>query len=1399
MDELDYYRLQQQIEKGEGCSAAAANYPEASYASSSTPFSPYQLLHSARSQITVWASYCRKRKQGEGDTTHCTMLPLEIRLDISKRINGIVNDLQKAGNSVRGILLPGVSHPALTSNQRQSKIRNTRLTTSVPIELKVYGRDADRDRIIEILLNEESSDLRVLPIVGIGGIGKTTLTRFIYSDRRIIDHFDLRIWICVSTYFNEVDITREILEHIFEDKQDKQEFKDVSNFNVLQEILLKNIRDKRFLLVLDDMWKEKDMSGWDKLLAPLKHSQVTGCMVLATTRKNSVAEMIGTVNAFQISGLDEKEFWQFFKACAFGKENYEGDPSLQSIGRQIAKALKGCPLAARSVGALLNRNVSYEHWRTIRDKWKSLQIKDDDFIPILKLSYDYLPSHLQRCFSYCSLFPEDHPFSAATLVQVSAKECYTVRGLQSSTIRQGIRHLSIITTGDDNDKNTNFPTEKYEILQKIRPLQKLRSLMLFGSSSVYLLKSIQTVCKEAKCLRLLRVCVLNADISAIHTFLNPHHLRYLEFIRVSETKDMLVYGDYKDAAFPRALTSFYHLQVLDVGFSGNISVPAAMNNLVKLRHLIADAKVHFSIGGVGNMISLQKLKFKVQNISGFDIRQLQSMNKLVTLVISHLENVKTKDEANGARLIDKEYLKKLFLSWSVGSMSLEPERTKDVLEGLQPHHNLKALCIAGYTGPTSPTWLSRSGEFLDLLKCFQCLGNCKLVKMWNLVELSIPSLEKLILIELPKLEKCFGTYGTELTSRLRVLKIKDCPQLNEFTPFQSFSSFRTEQKSWFPSLNKLTIGCCPHISKWEILPLREMQSLKELELVHLHAVKELLVLPLEKLVLIKMASLEYCSGLTSPSLQISTSLGDRNESLSGLHDLTIHDCPRLVVSHPLPFSAQMRRFSISGIPTLPTMELTYDLKIKSEELVMLDDKIISFHNFARIRSFCLVDCPNLVSLSTEGLNQCTVLEKLHIKNCPNLIIPSSFVVPSLQFISIQACGISGHCLTEMLSHVQSLHSLELHEIPQLKFVSFSHQAAEKEGMSSLEATAARPLARDDKQLLEIPSNIIHSLRWLDISNCPTGRCPKLMPLLVMSDKVDVALLPPSLENLEIDMSPELSAAWDLKLQEHGQIIPLQPHPSLEELDISNLTDKDQSRLLQLFPTITALYIWQSPELTSLQLGYSKALREPKIIDCGSLASIEGFGSLTNLRSLAVSNSPGVPAFLELLSHQQLASAEILSRLETLQVGDGSVLTVPLCRRLASLRRLSFWSWDSRRGETMIDLTEEQERALQLLASLHRLDFWHLPNLRSLPAGLRRLASLEWLDVEDCPGVARLPEMGLPPSLTRLHSADCIQINKILHIVVVCAALASFSTDILLEPMYTVIWPYNKDHYVRINS
>uniref|UniRef100_A0A0E0B1A6 Uncharacterized protein n=1 Tax=Oryza glumipatula TaxID=40148 RepID=A0A0E0B1A6_9ORYZ len=1283
------------------------------------------------------------------------MLPLEIKRDISKRINRIANNLQKTGNSVRGVLQLEISFRGLTSNQRHRMARNTRLTTSVPIEPKVYGRDADRDRIIEMLINEGSSDLLVLPIIGIGGIGKTTLARFVYRDQRIIDHFDLQIWICVSTNFNEVRLTLEILEHVC---KDRQEYRDVyvNNFNVLQEILLKNIRDKRFLIILDDMWEDRDNSGWDKLLAPLKCNQVTGCVVLATTRRNSVAQMIGTVNAFQISGLDEKEFWLFFKACAFGNEAYEGQPSLQSIGQKIAKALKGCPLAARSVGELLNRDVSYEHWRTVQDKWKSLQVKDDDIIPILKLSYDYLPFHLQCCFSYCSLFPNDHRFYGETLVQawisqnfvqyedmetgleetglqylanlvdfgffqkvgshyvmhdlmhelaeqVSSNECAKINGLQRNLIPPNIRHLSIITTSHDNDAREDFPIEKFEeILQKIWPFQKLKSLMFFGESSIKLLKSMLTFCKEAKCLRLLRVYVSSADINSVQNSLSPYHLRYLEFI-----------GVYMNVVLPRALTSFYHLQVLNVGIYGSHDVPTSMNNLVNLRHLIANDKAHHAIACVGNMTSLQELKFKVQNVGSFEIRQLQSMNKLVTLGISHLQNVKTKDEASGARLIDKEYLKKLSLSWNGGSVSLEPDRSKDVLESLRPHHNLKTLSITGYSDPNSPTWLSsnlsvtslrtihlencREWQILRSPEILPFLRRLKLVKMSNLVELSIPSLEELVLIEMPKLEKCIGSSGIELTADLKVLIIKDCPQLDEFTPFQSYSSFGAEQ--WFPSLRELTIGCCPHISKWEILPLREMHALKNLELIDLHAVKQLLIPSLQKLVLINMPSLECCSGLTASPVQMSTCNGDK-EWLSSLNELTIHDCPCLVLSYPLPPSAMMFRFSVKGIPTHPTMEKSYP------------------HG--------------------EGINQLIDLKSLYITGCPNFAMTSGLVFPSLRFLSVQACSISGSWLTEMLSHVQFLDSLELYDCVQIKFITFSQPAA-IEGASSLCSAATH--SDSDEQLLKIPSNIIHSLRVLVISNCPDlefgGEEGSLRGYI-------------SLDYLCIQHCPKLVPL--LELEQGGNQVP-PPPPSLDPFRITNLTDKVQSRLLFFLPTITKLVISESPELTSLQLGYSKALKELEIVDCESLVSVEGFGSLTNLRFLTVYDSPSLPRCFEILSHQQGASA-ILSRLEKLQIGDGSVLTVSFCKQLTSLRIIFFWPERSKRGATMMGLAEEQERALQLLTSLQSHNFWHLTNLLSLPANLASLTSLKWLGIHDCHRIKSLPEMGLPLSLRRLSLRGC---------------------------------------------
>ncbi|XP_044967856.1 disease resistance protein RGA2-like isoform X3 [Hordeum vulgare subsp. vulgare] len=1301
MDELDYYRLQQQIEEGKGCSAPSGVNPEGSYVSSSAPSSAFELVCSATSGMTSWASSSRKRKREEEGPVQSTMLTYEIKHDISQRINGIVKGLCTIGNSVQRVLQLEVSRPTSTSLESQNISNNGRLTTSVPV-VKMYGRESERDNIIELLIEGGSSDLNVLPVVGIGGVGKTTLARFVCKDQRIRDHFDLQMWVCVSTDFNEVRLTREILEHVCENRQ---EYEDISNFNVLQKNLLKNIRNKRFLLVLDDMWEDKDRSGWIKFLAPLKGNQASGCMILAATRMDSVAKMIQTMDKVRLSGLNEEEFWLLFKACAFGNENYEGDPGLQSIGKQIVKALKGCPLAAQSVGALLNTSVSDKHWRAVRDKWRSLQEDANDILPVLKLSYDYLPVHLQHCFSYCSLYPEDKHFDGKELVhawvsqnfvqcedptmkleetgqqylerlvdlcffqkagsryvmhdlmhelagKVSSNECATIHGLKHEAIRPSVRHLSVITTAFDKDKPDSFPNEKFDkILEKVGPSQKLRTLMFFGRSSINLLESLRTLCKKANCLRVLRIYVTYADMSSIHSLFNPYHLRYLEYIPVDIT-DRSSYRVYNNTVFPQALTRFYHLQV-----------------------------------------------------------------------------------------------------WNDNSTSLQTEAAKDVLEGLQPHQDLKTLKITGYGGLTSPTWLSNTSsvtllQILHLEKCREWnffpapamlpfLRKLTLIRMLNLTEISVPSLEELILIDMPKLDKCIGSYGMELTFRLRVLMIKNCPQLNECTLFQSYSSFDTEQKSWFPSLRKLSIGQCPRIlNNWPILPLKEMEALKELELVDLHVIR-VSVSSLEKLVLTKMPSLEFCSSLTTQ--------GNQMEWPSSLRKLTIHDCPCLIVSPPLPPSALISEMSIRGVPGLAEMRIINrrGIIIKSNELSVLDDTTLAFNNLGGITSFQINNCPNLASVSSKAFSQLIALEILCIHDCPNLtmsnIMPevvqenstsaSSLVFPSLKYVNISTCGVTGRWLSQLLSHSQRLEELQLTACSQIKFLSIS-QPTETEGTSSL--ASAGMISAQDEQELRLPCDLLCSLKMLcirqsldlkffggnrdstrftSLSQLVLFGCPKLVSSLLGETKddgtIDVGLLPPSLEDLcishlpenlqsfapqgllylkklnlfngpcltsvqlhsctalqelqigscvqlavleglqfltslrslNIEMNPELSSAWDLNLQEQEQGGNQIPllPPSLDKLEISALTDSVQSRLLSCLPVMTNLAIRRSPELTSLQLGCCIALKELGIEDCSSLASIEGLQFCTNLTSLRVLNSPGLVSCLELVSHQQRPS------------------------------------------------------------------------------------------------------------------------------------------------------------------
>ncbi|RVW26064.1 putative disease resistance RPP13-like protein 1 [Vitis vinifera] len=211
-------------------------------------------------------------------------------------------------------------------------------TTSLVDESRIHGRDADKEKIIELMLSDEATQVdkvSVISIVGMGGIGKTTLAQIIYNDGRVKNRFEKRAWVCVSYDFDVVGITKAILESI---TKRPCEFKTLES---LQEKLKNEMKEEKIFLVLDDVWNEKP-PRWDLLQAPFNVA-ARGSVVLVTTRNETVASIMRTMPSYQLGQLTDEQCWLLFSQQAFKNLNSDARRNLESIGRKIAKKCKGLP------------------------------------------------------------------------------------------------------------------------------------------------------------------------------------------------------------------------------------------------------------------------------------------------------------------------------------------------------------------------------------------------------------------------------------------------------------------------------------------------------------------------------------------------------------------------------------------------------------------------------------------------------------------------------------------------------------------------------------------------------------------------------------------------------------------------------------------------------------------------------------------------------------------------------------------------------------------------------------------------------------------------------------------------------------------------------------------------
>ncbi|XP_064998162.1 putative disease resistance RPP13-like protein 1 [Musa acuminata AAA Group] len=1162
-----------------------------------------------------------------------------------------------------------------------------RTTTSFPIETQVFGREEQLNHLLGLLVQSadgsgsSDSSISTLTIVGIGGVGKTTLAQQAYNHERVKDYFHPKVWVCVSDNFNVERLTKEIIESLTRKRCD------LNNFDTLQVEVKEKLTSKRFLLVLDDVWNE-DSLKWERFCAPLRYGE-PGSKILVTTRSKKIAEMVG--NPIPLGGLDEASYWKLFKKCAFGSEDAGEFPQLEAIAKKIVGRLKGLPLAARTVGGLLKPQMNEKHWRIITGSeiWQIPQ-NEEGVLPVLRLSYQCLPSHLKPCFVFCSLFPKDHRFDGEHLVRLWMAEGYVAQDNNMTMEDTGSRYFfdlvnrsffqeapwgstyvmhdlihdlaQFISEGEfcriDDDESKEIPNTTRHLsatltdgtkLMELSCYDKLRTLMINSKSHWFGFGVDSPLFIQFEKLKNIRVLLLkNCGLRELpETIGDLIHLRYLDISRNFYLKSL-----------PESLCDLYNLRVLDLQGCELLSFPHGMSKLINLMHLNAEDEIISKINGVGKLTSLQGLSsFKVLKDQGHKVAQLGSLKQLHgQLRITNLENVESKQEAGMFNLNNKQYLDALALEWtSDDGSSLDGNELvvlEEVFEGLQPHQALKSLTIRGYNGVRSPSWLqAQSLTNLGTLR----LINCKAWKDLSCIG-QLPNLKNLYVEGMPAVKQI----SHELSTESKFLPNLEMP----------------DQGKGFPCLEELTFKDMPEWEEWSCADGRQLfPYLQNLKIVRCPRLKRMPPLPPS------LKSLSLCQvGLTEvPRLWEEI---DGSSSSMTVSELKI---------------SSLEKVEMEGIPKcegLPCLDQLPSLKVLRIERMPAVTKVgYGFFDsrdqrkyFPSLEELTFRDMPEWEEWSwADGRQLFPCLRKLEIKRCPKLKrMPP--LPPSLESLLLSQVGLT--------------------EVPRLW--------EEIDGSSS------------SMTVSELKIYSLKKVKLEDIPECEGLPCLGQLP---------------SLKVLRIERMPAVKKVGDGFFGSRDQS---KCFPSLKELTIRDMPQWEEWSWAdgrQLFPYLRELEIVQCPRLKRLpHLPPLKTLRlcEVGLTEVAGLREgIHGGGScITASRSsLEINQCPNLRNLQEgLLSH----SFPNIGDIAILECAELVLLPVKEFKELTSLKKLSICSCPK-----LLSMTRDGDNDILLPPSIKELVLSDCGNLgKLLPGCLHNLTSLTRLEIGDCRCIESLPATSL---------------------------------------------------------
>nr|AAU90299.1 Putative disease resistance protein I2C-5, identical [Solanum demissum] len=1126
-------------------------------------------------------------------------------LNIKKKLEDTIKKLE--------VLEKQIGRLGLKEHFVSTKQETRTPSTSLVDDVGIIGRQNEIENLIGRLLSKDTKgkNLAVVPIVGMGGLGKTTLAKAVYNNERVKNHFGLKAWYCVSEPYDALRITKGLLQEI-----GKFDSKDVhNNLNQLQVKLKESLKGKKFLIVLDDVWNN-NYNKWVELKNVFVQGDI-GSKIIVTTRKESVALMMGNKKV-SMDNLSTEASWSLFKRHAFENMDPMGHPELEEVGKQIADKCKGLPLALKTLAGMLRSKSEVEEWKRIlrSEIW---ELPDNDILPALMLSYNDLPVHLKRCFSYCAIFPKDYPFRKEQVIHLwiangivpkddqiiqdsgnqyflelrsrslfekvpnpskrnieelflmhdlvndlaqiaSSKLCIRLEESKGSDMLEKSRHLSY-SMGRGGD---------FEKLTPLYKLEQLRTLLPTCISTVNYCyhplskRVLHTILPRLRSLRVLSLSHYNIKELPNDLFIK---LKLLRFLDISQTEIKRL---------PDSICVLYNLEILLLSSCDYLEeLPLQMEKLINLHHLdISNTHLLKMPLHLSKLKSLQVLVGAKFLLSGWGMEDLgEAQNLYGSLSVVELQNVVDRREAVKAKMREKNHVDMLSLEWSESSSADNSQTERDILDELSPHKNIKEVKITGYRGTKFPNWLA-DPLFLKLVQL--SVVNCKNCS-------SLPSLGQLPCLKFLSISGMHGI--TELSEEFY-------GSLSSKKPFNSLVELRFEDmpkwKQWhvlgsgeFATLEKLLIKNCPELSLETPIQLSCLKMFEVIGCPKVFGDAQVFRSQLEGTKQIVELDISDCNSVTSFPFSILPTT---------LKTITIFGCQKLKLEVPvgemfLEYLSLKECDCIDDISPelLPTARTLYvsNCHNLTRFLIPTATESLYIHNCENVEilsvvcggtqmtSLTIYMCKKLKWLPERMQELLPSLKHLYLINCPEIeSFPEGGLPFNLQFLQIYNCK----------KLVNGRKEWRLQRLPCLNVLVIEHDGSDEEIVGGENWELPSSIQRlTIYNLKTLSSQVLKSLTSLQYL-CIEGNLPQIQSMLEQGQFSHLT----SLQSLEIRNFPNLQSLPESALPSSLSQLTIVYCPKLQSLPVKGMPS-----------SLSELSIYQCPLLSPL-LEFDKGEYWPNI-------------------------------------------------------------------------------------------------------------------------------------------------------------------------------------------------------------